>query len=222
MKYVCGVCGYSYDEAAGIPDAGIAPGTKWEDLPETWVCPLCGATKAAFRPEGGAQKPAARPAPIAQPAPAGDAPRELSDLEVSAVCSNLARGCEKQYLAREAELFRQLADFYADRAAPARQGDFAALQNLIERDLASGFPAARAAGEAHLDRGALRAVTWGEKVTNLLSSLIARYEREPEVIKHTNVFVCEICGFVYVGLNPPEVCPVCKVPGLKIAQVARR
>lgn len=47
-KYECTLCGYIYDEAAGIPDAGIAPGTKWESLPEDWVCPLCGAAKSDF------------------------------------------------------------------------------------------------------------------------------------------------------------------------------
>ncbi len=40
-KYVCVVCGYVYDEAQGDPDHGIAPGTKFEDLPEDWVCPEC-------------------------------------------------------------------------------------------------------------------------------------------------------------------------------------
>ncbi len=48
MKYVCGVCGYEYDPAAGDPDSGIAPGTAFEDLPEDWVCPVCGASKADF------------------------------------------------------------------------------------------------------------------------------------------------------------------------------
>ena len=51
MKYVCDLCGYIYDEAAGIPDEGIAPGTKWADVPEDWVCPLCGADKSHFKPE---------------------------------------------------------------------------------------------------------------------------------------------------------------------------
>ena len=46
--YVCSVCGYVYDEAAGIPEDGIAPGTKWADLPETWACPVCGAEKSEF------------------------------------------------------------------------------------------------------------------------------------------------------------------------------
>lgn len=51
MKYVCNLCGYVYDEEAGAPDEGIAPGTKWADVPEDWACPLCGATKEDFSPE---------------------------------------------------------------------------------------------------------------------------------------------------------------------------
>ena len=48
-KYECEPCGYVYDEAAADPDNGIAPGTKWEDLPADWVCPLCGAGKDEFK-----------------------------------------------------------------------------------------------------------------------------------------------------------------------------
>ena len=48
MTYVCNVCGYVYDEAAGDPDNGISEGTDFEDLPADWVCPLCGATKEDF------------------------------------------------------------------------------------------------------------------------------------------------------------------------------
>lgn len=47
-KYECSVCGYIYDEAKGIPEEGIAPGTAWGDLSEDWVCPLCGAEKSEF------------------------------------------------------------------------------------------------------------------------------------------------------------------------------
>ena len=47
-NYVCSVCGYIYQEAAGIPEDGIAPGTLWEKLPEDWVCPVCGAGKSEF------------------------------------------------------------------------------------------------------------------------------------------------------------------------------
>lgn len=50
-RYVCSLCGYVYDEEAGIPESDIAPGTKFEDLDESWVCPLCGADKSAFEEE---------------------------------------------------------------------------------------------------------------------------------------------------------------------------
>jgi rubredoxin len=48
MKYECVVCGYVYDPAAGDPDNGIAPGTAFEDIPDDWVCPECGAGKEDF------------------------------------------------------------------------------------------------------------------------------------------------------------------------------
>ena len=47
--YVCVICGYVYDPAAGDPDSGIAPGTAFEDLPADWVCPLCGVGKEDFK-----------------------------------------------------------------------------------------------------------------------------------------------------------------------------
>lgn len=47
-QYVCVVCGYIYDEAAGAPDEGVPAGTKWADVPETFVCPLCGVDKTNF------------------------------------------------------------------------------------------------------------------------------------------------------------------------------
>ena len=49
-KYVCDVCGYIYDPAVGDPDGGIAPGTAFEDIPDDWVCPLCGVGKDDFSP----------------------------------------------------------------------------------------------------------------------------------------------------------------------------
>ncbi len=47
-KYVCTVCGYIYDEAEGCPDAGVAAGTAWADVPDDFVCPLCGVGKDMF------------------------------------------------------------------------------------------------------------------------------------------------------------------------------
>ena len=50
-KYVCTVCGYIYDEAEGCPEQVVAPGTKWEDVPEDFACPECGAGKDLFELE---------------------------------------------------------------------------------------------------------------------------------------------------------------------------
>lgn len=47
-KWICDICGYVYDPAVGDPDNDIAPGTAFEDIPDDWVCPECGATKEDF------------------------------------------------------------------------------------------------------------------------------------------------------------------------------
>ncbi|HEY1406560.1 MAG TPA: rubredoxin [Spirochaetota bacterium] len=50
-KYICAVCGYIYDPEIGDPDNNVAAGTPFEKLPDSWVCPLCGADKSQFDPE---------------------------------------------------------------------------------------------------------------------------------------------------------------------------
>jgi rubredoxin len=47
-QYRCEMCNHVYDEAEGDPDSGIAAGTRWEDVPEDWECPICGASKSEF------------------------------------------------------------------------------------------------------------------------------------------------------------------------------
>lgn len=50
-KYVCTICGFVYDEAEGYEEGGIEPNTKWEDIDDSFVCPLCGASKDEFEQE---------------------------------------------------------------------------------------------------------------------------------------------------------------------------
>jgi rubredoxin len=50
QPYVCEACGYIYDPEKGDPDSGISPGTPFEDIPEDWSCPQCGASKSMFSP----------------------------------------------------------------------------------------------------------------------------------------------------------------------------
>ena len=50
-RYVCTICGYVYDPEQGDPDNDVDPGTKWDDVPEDWECPVCGAGKDDFEKE---------------------------------------------------------------------------------------------------------------------------------------------------------------------------
>ncbi len=220
-NYECTVCGYVYSEAAGIPDEGIAPGTKWEDIPDDWMCPICGATKDDFE-EQIVSKPAS-PQKASTGVSHDEDLRELSAGELSALCSNLAKGCEKQYRTEESSLFAQLAEYYGGKTEKQKGAKLDNLMALIQKDLTTGYSESKAVISQYADRGALRALVWGEKVTKILSSLLNRYEKQKGAfLENTNVFVCEICGFVYVGDEAPEVCPVCKVPRFKIRQIKRR
>ena len=51
MNYICALCGYVYKPHKGDADNGIEPDTDYEDLPEDWTCPLCGASKEDFEPD---------------------------------------------------------------------------------------------------------------------------------------------------------------------------
>ena len=208
MRYVCRICGWVYDEAKEpVP---------FDQLPDTWRCPLCGAAKQDFAPE----KPAAPTAP--QPAEAGPERQPLSPGQLAALCSNLARGCEKQYKPEEAKRFLELADYFAAVAPPIQDAGVERLAALLRED-AEQYAGVRAAADAHGDRGAARVCVWGEKVTRMLSSLVDRYLREGEaLLADTNVWICTVCGFVWVGDEAPPLCPVCKVPDWKFEKIEGR
>ena len=207
-KYVCSVCGYIYDEAA--------EGTFFEDLPAAWACPLCRAPKSAFQP----QAPAAPREPVTPAPPAESDLRELGVADLSALFSNLARGCEKQYKLEESALFREISAYF-DAIAPAEPAaDMAQLAEKIRRNLAEEYPALESAARAEEDRGALRAHTWGNKVTRMQQAIVDQYLREGEAfLAHTNIWVCTVCGFLYIGDTPPALCPVCKVPDWKFEKI---
>lgn len=218
-KYICSVCGYVYDEAAGAPDNGIEPGTVFADVPEDWKCPWCAAPKSMFKaeePEGEDEKASE----VAYDLEDLKDVKELSVTEISALCSNLSKGCEKQYLEEESKLFAEIADYYKQKAVETNLGTLEDLHQEIKNEMSGFFPLAHAVSDEKQDRGAKRAVVWSEKVTNMIDSILTRYESEgPGFLENTKVYVCEICGFIYVGDELPEVCPVCKVPNFKMIEV---
>ena len=213
MRYVCSICGYVYDEAK--------QGKPFAALPETWTCPLCGAAKSAFAPEAAAKS--AAPAPtVAPPALVHGDMQKLSPGALSILCSNLARGCEKQYKEEEAALFREIAAWFAAAAPAARETGVDALASRIGEDLAA-YPALNATAVQAGDRGTQRICVWGEKVTAILKTLVERYRREGEaMLRDTDIWVCSVCGFAYVGKEPPQLCPVCKVPAWKFEKIEGR
>lgn len=208
MKYVCSICGYVYDEAQNPP---------WDSLPEDWKCPWCGAAKSDFRPEGTEEQ---KPAEAVQPAREPDEMRPLSILELSALCSNLAKGCEKQYKPEQAAAFSRLAAWLKSKAPAAVDPSFESILERINQDLNETYPAANAVSKEAGDRGAQRSLVWSEKVTLILKSLLARFGNTGGALpENTGVYVCTICGFVFVGDELPEVCPVCKVPNRKFEKI---
>ena len=209
MKYVCQICGYIYDDTKEkVP---------FEQLPADWKCPLCGAAKTDFKPETADEE---KEKPVTVPIEA-----ELVNLSVgqlAALCSNLARGCEKQYKTEESKLFSELADYFTAAVPAVSDATVEKLaKNLIED--AENYVGVRATADANGDRGAARICVWGEKVTRMLSSLVSRYLNEGEkMLESTNIWVCTTCGFVYIGEQAPELCPVCKVPAWKFEKIEGR
>ena len=210
MKYICQICGYVYDDAKEkVP---------FEELPDDWKCPLCGAAKSDFKPEANGDEKKV----VTAIEPMEADLEKLSAGQLAALCSNLARGCEKQYKQEEAGLFKQLADYFTAVVPAVNDASVEKLAKELQTD-ADNYAAARATADANADRGAARVCVWGEKVTRMLSSLVNRYLNEGEaMLKDTNIWVCTTCGFVYIGDTPPELCPVCKVPDWKFEKIEGR
>lgn len=92
------------------------------------------------------------------------------------------------------------------------------LEKLIHDCIDTSYPALK--GAAKDNRGALRAFTWGSKVATILKSIVARLKTQGAgILKEGQAFfVCEGCGFMYIGEGAPEICPVCKAPASRFVR----
>ena len=211
MKYVCTVCGFVHDEEAEK--------FSFSSLPPQWTCPRCGAEKAMFDPleEKNERKYECSGNESTEQ---GQGETKLSYGVLAAIFSNLARGCEKQYKPSQAELFAKIAAFYTSLSDDDTDASSESLEAAIGQDISLTYPAARKTAEENKDRGALRICTWGEKVTRIARSLLSQYRKGgEELLRESEVWLCTVCGFVYIGSKPPELCPVCKVPSWKFKSV---
>lgn len=211
-KYRCKICGYIYDDAKEK--------VKFEDLPENWKCPWCGAPKSMFE-EIKETENVVITDEIEEENKLefdDDSVREINQEEMAYICSNLAKSCEKQYLDEEKELFQELANYY-EKQISNKTGNLQDITLSLEKDLQNLDEAMKIANKYN-DSGSKRVITWATKTTNILNVILNNYQNKGiEYVKNTKIWVCEICGFIYIGDEPPKVCPVCKVPNIKILEV---
>lgn len=213
MIYVCTVCGFVYDQTQ--------QDKPFSELPSDWVCPWCGADKGLFEVKDASVQTTA---PVVEPlAKIDDKPRSLNPMALSALCSNLARGCEKQYNTQAQADFQALSDWFKMVSPSIDNTDTTQLLDILETDLFTNYPTLTALAKRKGDRGTQRVCVWCEKVTRILANLLRRYiDQGPSLLDSTNVWVCSVCGFVYVGDDAPELCPVCKVPSWKFDKIESR
>ncbi|MEE0683870.1 MAG: rubredoxin [Bacilli bacterium] len=205
-KYRCIICGYIYDEAKEK--------VKFEDLPDDWNCPLCGSPKSAFEEVIEAE-------PQKQEEVEREEEKDLRSLtneEITYICSNLAKACEKEYKEEEQNLFTELSIYFEKKSKETS----ATIKKIKEENAKERkeIESAMEVADKNLDRGAKRVLTWATKTSNMMKIILENYEKKGlDYIKNTKIWVCDICGFIYIGEEPPKVCPVCKVPSFKILEV---
>lgn len=92
-----------------------------------------------------------------------------------------------------------------------------AVDSLVKDSIATAYP--RVQETAGANRGALRAFTWGSKVATILKSAIGRVITKGDAVlgDGQSFFVCDGCGFIFIGSAPPDICPVCKAPASRFA-----
>lgn len=208
MKYQCKICGYIYDEGKEKQ--------PFSQLAEDWKCPLCGAQKSDFKSME--QSDSVSPKKVEK-----HQLKQLSLYSLSVVLSNLARGSEKQYKEKDRQDFAKISEYLKEVGKNTDKNTLSDIEKLIDEDLNGKYSLVRETAKENGDRGTQRICVWGEKVTNMLSSLLARYQKEGEqFLKNTNVYVCTICGFIYIGDDAPNLCPICKVPDWKFEKIERR
>ena len=212
-KYRCIICGYIYDEEK--------EGVKFSDLPDDWKCPLCGAPKDMFVEiveEDSNVKEESKIEVNDSIIEESEDLRELSDSEIAYICSNLAKACEKQYLENEQKMFQDLYEYF-DKKIVAKEGNINDVSEKIDNDINMFNEASKVADEVN-DSGAKRVITWATKTSNIIKNILSKYQNNGvDYIKNTKIWVCDICGFVYIGNEPPKICPICKVPNFKILEV---
>ena len=208
MQYICTICGYMYDDALeAVPFA---------ELPDDWTCPLCGASKDLFEPVAGKEEVKAEKNEEQEDAKKEKLEEVYSKFtakEMAALFSNLANGCEKQYEFEAQKHFMELAKYFESQVVEVKESKETLLA-MLKEDNERTYSQVKV--ECNQDRGMLRALTWGEKVSKVQQMMLSQ---GASALEGKNIYVCSVCGFMYVGQSAPKICPVCKVPDWKFIQI---
>ncbi|MCL2529254.1 MAG: twin-arginine translocation signal domain-containing protein [Coriobacteriia bacterium] len=146
----------------------------------------------------------------------------LSPGGVSAICTNLAKACEKQRLLDEKTAFETIAEFYDTKMVSGANKSLDNMRSMLNEDLSAWLPEAQAAAELYADRGAKRSLVWNEKASNEMRTLLNHYASVGDsMLEDKNIYVCGVCGYIHIDQDAPDVCPICKVPKFKISFVGR-
>jgi rubredoxin len=215
--YVCKVCGFEYDESKGYPSLGIEPNTKWDNIPDNFKCPVCGASKKDFYKKEEESTTISEQKPLKRNN--HDNIDGLDPMILSAICLNLAKGTEKEFRAEESSLFLDLGNYFGTKLIKST-GDLESLIYTFNKSVKEEIPHSKEVSKEEKDRGSLRCLTWAEKVTLIMNGILNNFKKDgTNILKGKKIFVCEICGFISIGETKPEVCPICKVPALKIHEI---
>ena len=136
---------------------------------------------------------------------------------LSVILSNLQKAAEKQQHFNEAADYGRLSEKYdSGKSAVVSPAE---LKSMISGDIPE-YASLQSDAEALGDRGILRALKWGQKVTAIQKSLLDRYDSKGEaLLEGKELFLCEACGFIFLGDAAPDICPVCKAPVSRFSKI---
>jgi len=134
------------------------------------------------------------------------------------ILTNLAKASKKQQNTDESQVFLTLADLYSKTAK--RDTNLETIEESLQEKLKTEYPVLQEQAAAIGDRGDLRTLTWGKKVTTIQKSLIHRYRKTGEaLLSEQDIYICEACGFIFLGEKSPDICPICKAPRKRFSKV---
>ncbi len=175
----CQVCGWMYDEAKGSPDDGLAPGTRWDDIPDDWVCPECGVGKEDFEMrQVFAPVAAATPVPVSKPV--FDEPYQIWECQVCGWVYDEAKGSPDEGLAPGTR-WRDIPDDWLCPECGVGKSDFE-MRALSDVTLAvSAAPAPEVTSVAEITPAA----NWSQAPIVILGTGLAGYQLAKEIRKHS-------------------------------------